>query len=433
MIEIFQIFIIFFVFTLLCLVPLRISGPKKFYKKNFSILDVSTFNLIINLNVLLLLSFLPIPLNIINLILVSIYLFLFIYKYLIKNNEFYFILNFFKSKVIFFIIFLIISIDVASTLDLGWDAKYFYYIKSLFYLQGQNFSDLQTFKDNAFHPHLGSFLWAFFSNIMPLNFEYLGRLSFVYLYLFCIFYISHSSPKNNLKSNLIFIFIITASYTYGRFSGLQEVLIFLVLAILSKYFYHLRNSSNIMDIVFIILGCNLLLWFKAEGIIYASILIFLMNLNNKILYKEKIFISALFVTLFLFKVLIYHTFKMNINGQPFYSLDYIINLDLVTVFHKLKILLSYLAYYGINNFFFIAGLIILSFLNVGGKLDNYIRIINYYFVLTLLFILVAYIFRDMEIEYFVRTTLERIVFITSGFYVFMIINFLNNFKINKND
>ena len=433
MIEIFQILILFFIFSLFCFVPLNIAGSKKFNKNKFSILDISTFNLIINLNVLLVLSFLPISLNIINLILVFIYLSLFIYKYLIQNNEFNFVINFFKFKVIFFIIFLIISIDVAATLNLGWDAKYLYYIKSLFYIQGQNFSDLQTFKLNAYHPHLGSFLWAFFSNILPLKFEYFGRLLFVYFYLFSIFYICHNSSNNNFKSNLIFIFIITISYVYGRFSGLQEILIFSTLAILSKYYYYLRNSQNVVYILFIILGCNLLLWFKAEGLVYASILIVLMNLNNKIFYNTKIRINLFFVTLFLFKVFIDYIFNMNINGingQPFYSLDYILGLDLVIVFYKLKILLSYLTYYVINNFFFIAGLIILISLNAQLKFDNYLKIINYYFLLTLLFILVAYIFRDFEIEYFVRTTLERIVFITSGFYVFIVINFLNSFKKN---
>jgi len=39
-------------------------------------------------------------------------------------------------------------------------------------------------------------------------------------------------------------------------------------------------------------------------------------------------------------------------------------------------------------------------------------------------------YRNLEIEYFVRTNLERIVFITSGFYVFIVINFLNSFKNN---
>ena len=50
MIEIFQILILFFIFSLFCFVPLNISGSKKFNKNKFSILDISTFNLIINLN-----------------------------------------------------------------------------------------------------------------------------------------------------------------------------------------------------------------------------------------------------------------------------------------------------------------------------------------------------------------------------------------------
>jgi len=431
MIEIFQIFILFFIFSLLCFVPFNIGRSKIFNKNKFSFLDISTFNILVNLNVLLILSFLPISLSVGNLILGFSYVSLFVYGYLIQNNRFNFLIDFFRSNIIFFIIFLLISINIAATLNLGWDAKYFYYIKSLFYIQGQHFSDLQSFEHNVYHPHLGSFLWAFFSNLLPLKFEYFGRLLFVYFYLFSIFYICQNNTNNNFKSNLIFIFIITISYAYGRFSGLQEILLFSTLAILSKYYYHLKNSENLIYILFIILGCNLLLWFKAEGIVYASILIVLMNLNNKILFNTKIRINLIFIILFLFKIFIYYLFNMNINGQPFYSLDYIMTLDLMTILYKLKVLISYLIYYGINNFFFIIGFIVLVYLNAQLKFDNYLKTINYYFALTFLFILVAYLFRNIEIEYFVRTTLERVVFITSGFYVFIIINFLNNFNRNK--
>jgi len=106
-------------------------------------------------------------------------------------------------------------------------------------------------------------------------------------------------------------------------------------------------------------------------------------------------------------------------------------LDLMTILYKLKVLISYLIYYGINNFFFVIGFIVLVYLNAQLKFNNYLKTINYYFLLSFLFILVAYLFRNLEIEYFVRTTLERIVFITSGFYVFIIIDFLNNFNKNR--
>jgi hypothetical protein len=121
---------------------------------------------------------------------------------------------------------------------------------------------------------------------------------------------------------------------------------------------------------------------------------------------------------------------MNLNGQPFYNLDYMSNLNIEIISYKLKIILSFLFYYGIGNIFFISGLIILLALNIQKKVDNYTKLINYYFIFNILFIFCAYVLRDFEIEYFARTTMERIIFTSSGFYAFLIINFFRN--INKN-
>jgi len=183
-------------------------------------------------------------------------------------------------------------------------------------------------------------------------------------------------------------------------------------------------------IFFIILGCNLLIWLKAEGIVYATILILLINFSNKIQSKIKIYINLFYALLIFFKIIVYQFFNMKLIGQPFYALDYILSLNFITILYKIKILFSYLIYYGINNFFFVSGLIILLTLNIQKKSDNYLKIINYYFISTFLFIIFAYLLRNLEIEYFVKTTLERIVFISSGFYVFLVINFFNNFSKN---
>ena len=72
------------------------------------------------------------------------------------------------------------------------------------------------------------------------------------------------------------------------------------------------------------------------------------------------------------------------------------------------------------------GFIILLALNFQKKIDNYTKIVNYYFVINIIFILCIYLFADREIENLVRTTMERIIFTSSGFYVFLIINFLKN-------
>ena len=48
-----------------------------------------------------------------------------------------------------------------------------------------------------------------------------------------------------------------------------------------------------------------------------------------------------------------------------------------------------------------------------------------------MFIISAYLFRDMEIEYSIRTTMERIIFTSSGFYVFLIINYFKSLNTNS--
>ena len=77
---------------------------------------------------------------------------------------------------------MIIAINVASELTLGWDAKYFYYIKSLFFLENQILYDIKKFVFGTWHPHLGSYYWAFYWSLMPLKIEYFGDC-FMFLYL----------------------------------------------------------------------------------------------------------------------------------------------------------------------------------------------------------------------------------------------------------
>ena len=116
---------------------------------------------------------------------------------------------------------------------------------------------------------------------------------------------------------------------------------------------------------------------------------------------------------------------LDYGAHPYY-LDYISDLNFEFILYKTKFIVPYFFYYVITNVFFISGIIILFTLNFQKKNDNYIKLLNLYFILNLIFILGAYLFRDMEIEYSIRTTMERIIFTSSGFYVFLIINFIKN-------
>ena len=162
MIEFLQIILSFFVFFLIITVPINIFNSKPFISKKFFCLDIASFNLILNCNILLLISILSLSLKLSNLLFVFIYSAAFIYIYLIKNFNFNLFKNFIQFISIFFIIFLIISTNIAGELRLGWDAQYFYYIKALFFIDNQNFSDLKKFIQYSYHPHLGSFFGLFF-------------------------------------------------------------------------------------------------------------------------------------------------------------------------------------------------------------------------------------------------------------------------------
>ncbi len=412
--------------------PIDIFDSKPFINKKFFSLDVASFNLILNCNILLLLSILPISLNTFSLFLILLYIFIFIYIYFIRNFKFDLQKNFIQFLSIFFVIYLIIAINVAGELYLGWDAKYFYYIKALFFIENQNFYDLNNFSYNAWHPHLGSYFWAFFWNLMPIKLEYFGRLFYVFLLCFSIFYTCHNNLKDKFVGNVIFILIILIFYVYERFSGLQEILIFSILIILSKYFLLLKNFNNKYYVLFIILGCNLIIWFKAEGIAYASIIILLLNFSDQIPKKFKTYINLSYVFIIIFKIMIYNTFNATIidpSGHPYY-LKYLLNLNIEFVIYKLKFIIPYLFYYTLTNVFFISGVIILFILNFKKKIHSYTKLLNLYFISNLIFIFSAYLFRDMEIEYSIKTTMERVVFTSSGFYIFLIINFFRG--LNKN-
>ena len=277
---------------------------------------------------------------------------------------------------------------------------------------------------------------------MPIKLEYFGRLFYAFLFCFSIFYVCHNNLKDKFFENIIFIFIILISYKYEMFSGLQEILIFSFLVIISKYFYLLKNYNNTWYVLFIILSSNLIIWFKSEGIIYTLILIFLLNINTQISKKVKLYASLLYISIVILKLIIYQYFDFTLGQISIYGsdlsnikvqhvyLDYIFNLNFAVILYKLKFIIPFFFYYSLTNAFFVLGCIILFASNFQKKIDNYVKILNYYFVFIIILIISIYLFSSLETERLVRTTMERIIFTSSGFYVFLIINFIKS--LNKN-
>mgnify|MGYP001472289512 CR=1 FL=1 len=80
---------------------------------------------------------------------------------------------------------------------------------------------------------------------------------------------------------------------------------------------------------------------------------------------------------------------------------------------------------------------IFEFFNTNNKQTelNYNKLLFFYLAYILVYIFAAYILRDMEIVYAIRTTMDRLLMTASGFFVYPCIKKLSEYpnllRINK--
>lgn len=417
MIEIIKIISIFPIFFLFLIFPFNT------YNKNKLNYDLHSLNLMINLNLLLFFSFLPIGIPFIQGTFLLIFTILIIYKILNKNH-----FNLFYSPqafLMFFLSFILISLSVANTLEFGWDAKYFNYIKTLFFYEGLNLQEIKNFSDYSWHPHLGSYIWAFFWKLPLISSEYFGRLFYVFIFCFSLVTAIFSDKKKYYYKIIMFLASLILLFSYKIFSGLHEVLIFSLLIISSKFLYELKKNNNTRNIIIIILIANALIWIKSEGLVYAITIITILLINNKIDLRKKIIVAVSAIFIIFFKKLVYIYLDFNAISQPIYNLEFILSLSYLDLIHRLVQMFIYLSYYSLTNTLFSIGIIIVIYLNFIKTNKLNITIFNYFFLLNLSFIFCAYMFREQEIVYSLRTTADRVIFTSSGFYLYLIYLFLN--------
>jgi len=113
-------------------------------------------------------------------------------------------------------------------------------------------------------------------------------------------------------------------------------------------------------------------------------------------------------------------FQIKINAQPYYF-EYILKLDLNTMIYKLYNIMLYLSYNSLRNIilFLVPIIIIINYKKVFT--DKYLQLIFIFFTFNIIFIFSAYIFREMEVVHALKTTIDRIVFSSSGFYLVFLI------------
>lgn len=398
---------------------------KKISINSLGLIEKTSMNLIFTLNIFLLLSFSNINLNFLYFIFFFLnFIILLIYK--IKNNKDYnFSINFF----LLFLITFLLSIDLAGNLYLGWDAKFFWYLKSLNFYENQSFENLKNIP--AFdYPHLGSYLWHLFWKYPFDKYEYHGRIFYVFLYVFSILLFFENLRINKFKKIIFILSTIILTYSYTNFSGNQEILVFSLIIIATKYSFYLfynDNKINRVEIIVIILGiANLLVWIKNEATFFALILIYTLLFTAELNRKEKIIFILGSLLIILVKLLIFWKFQMTLSSFEF---DKTFNeINLTGLINKTKIIIFYLVAYIIQIPIYLISALTIFFIILNYKMDSLKLYILYFGLLNFFFIIIAFLFAMQDVEWQSRVGMKRVLFQTSGFYLISILYLIKKSK-----
>ncbi len=439
MIEIISIFIQLITFLIIFSFPFNPVLLNKYFKlkkQNFKIIDSHALNIIFFIYVCLIFSFLNINLE--NFL--RVYLVISLINLIFNYKKFY--SNFKDSNKILFFIFLIILISVffyiAQNLKLEWDGANHWLEKVLIFYNGNPIEDLKNVQIHPYYPHLGSYLWALFWKNSFLQLEYFGRFFYVYFYIVSIFLILEAfNVKNVFKKILIILFFVALTFEPYLFAGYQEYLIFSTLIIASKYIsiIDFKSLKNVKLFFLILIILYLICWFKDEGTFYFIIFSFFLILFSKISPSSRLLLYSS-VILLLITQYILQKHIIGIYDFPQYqktTIDFIIS-DIYNykilisklskiIFHILISFIKYPLWIVVFTSIFI-GFIIKNRISLNEKYYYTCLIFNLIFIITIFFTFRAF-------DFTLKTSIDRLLFQTSGFYLILISTTINKLKIFK--
>jgi hypothetical protein len=423
------ILIIFFSF------PINIYNFNILFKNiNLSTIDCLSINIIINLNILLFISFLNFNIeNVFNAIIILSIVFNLLYLKRIKKNNFQnldqYIYKFFLS-----FIFLSICFEMASNPKLEWDGLAHWIEKASNFYQNFNIENLKNV-GWAEYPHLGTYIWAIFWKASILEKEYFGRFFYAFFYILSIasFVELFFKDKKFLINKIILLIIfIVLSYDKFLFSGYQEYLIFSCLLIITKLTYLLINNqkNNLFLLFIIIIGLHLVFWFKDEGIIffiiYSLTLIYTLKLN----YIKKILLIIIIMLLiinqfYLQKYIIgYFGFQDTINSSDIAGL-----LQINILIKKIVLITQHILMgFAKHPLWIIIFTCIFFFINEILKKYRWLLII---LILNFFLIFAIYLTTHHPLDWILKVSLDRILFEISSTYMLFLIPLIKKLEVNK--
>ena len=423
-----EIILIFFqIFFIFALTFYSIPEIKLEKKLSLSLIDRISINSLILINIFLIFSLISLNIN---------YLFLFlifasIFLITTKKNKIIAMPNY--EIIYIFLIIFFISITLASNLEFGWDAKYFWFLKVLNFYQYESLYNLDKLPATDY-PHLGSFIWSFFWKFPFNNYEYLGRIYFVFFYVISIFSFFELLKINQIKKIILSTLVVIATYSYELFSGNQEILLFSLILLSAKFSYIIflnkKNINNFNVIFLLLLILNSAIWIKNEGIFFLSFVLFLiLALSNLKREEKKILIIGALILIFL-RIFIFQFLNTDLESFEFdKTLSY---KSFENLIFNVKSIIFYFIVYLTQLPILALGLILLLYNLLIFKLEKIQIFVICFFLLNIAFIFGAFLFAMENVEWQVRVGLKRVMFESSGFYLLTLIYLLNKFQ-GKND
>ena len=312
--------------------------------------------------------------------------------------------------------------------------------KAYNFYSGAEYGNLAYFHSLTY-PHLGSYLWAFFWKNSLLEFEYNGRLFFVFFYLVSIFSISsiilnlkNFSKKNQLTMIILFIFFIfffsssdniIESVNDHLFGGYQEVLIFSILVIISKIFYIIKNNqSNYLLIFFLFIFSSLLTWIKDEGLIYSIFILLVFIFHTDIKIKLKLLYFFLTLALIFTQILIenYHSSSHNyLNMNSFFHNSLLVQIFSFQIIERFILIIKFFVISCLKTPLWIFILFFIPIFFLYKKLYSNFKYIITFLLLNIFFLFGVYIQTPHDLNFMLTSSMHRLLMQTSGFYIIMII------------
>ena len=431
MIEILNIFYLFVTFFIIFSFPLNNILLKKNLKKyNFNIFEIYSFNILFLLTCFLLLSFFK--LNVI-------YIF-FIFLVFSLINLFFLDWSEYKKKITLLIVLVIFllsySLEISTYPYLEWDAAVNWIFKVLNFKYNYSFKNLSNVPGFAAYPHLGTYLWAIFWKASFIDYEYTGRLVFIFIYLTSFFALVNNFKLNTIQKILSLIFIIIICFDRILINGYQEPLMFSLCIIFMILAQKIVNEKKLyLNYLLLILCANLILWTKNEGMLILIFLSFFILFKREITKKNKIILFSLFIFLIILKKIIFlHYFDSSLfvwKGYEFIKISEFFSYEIIQrlPFLFFQVLISFIKY-PVYILFII--LMVVTLINEKNLIKNS-DFILFFLINVAIAISIFYFLSDPNWKHHTKVALDRFLYQTSGVYLIFIMKYFDNFIFKRNN